>query len=137
MIRLKEHINPINQRDLERFDSKLKKLDPREYSVYVTDKKHQRSLSQNAYYHAVVVPLVSAHTGYSKEETHQQLAFRFNPEMIEVDGEMYKVPGSTSKLNTSQFNEYLESIKQWASEEMGIYIPDPNEIPEEVLINQI
>ena len=35
--------------------------------------------------------------------------------------------GNTPKLNTVEFNEYVEKIQIWAASEYGVVIPDPNE----------
>ena len=34
---------------------------------------------------------------------------------------------STTKLNTQEFEEYLETVKRWAATDLQLYIPDPNE----------
>jgi hypothetical protein len=41
------------------------------------------------------------------------------------------VPGSTSKLSTSQFNQLVQTVQQYAMGEYGKNIPDPNEWPDE------
>jgi len=38
-----------------------------------------------------------------------------------------EVPKSTAELTTKEFEEYTTSIRQWASQELGVYIPTPNE----------
>ena len=44
-----------------------------------------------------------------------------------------RIPGmytitSTAKLTKDEFSEYIESIKQWASEFLSVYIPSPDEV---------
>lgn len=137
MIRIKDTIYPPERADLKRLYDKLKKLPPAEYKIYVVDKKVERSLAQNAYYFSVVVPILAGHCGYSKDEMHEVLKYKFIPQMIFIDNEPIKVPKSTTSLSTKEFTEFLEEIKQWASQEMGVYIPDPGEIPEEVVIESL
>jgi hypothetical protein len=38
---------------------------------------------------------------------------------------------STSRLDTEQFFRYCEAIRTWAAVDLGVYIPDPNEVVHE------
>lgn len=84
----------------------------------------KRTDPQNRYYWGVVVPMLSEHFGYTKEEMHEALKWQFlkkpeaNPPTV----------GSTRKLSTEEFNNYIESIQVWAASEYSIVIPDPNEV---------
>jgi hypothetical protein len=40
---------------------------------------------------------------------------------------LYKIQ-STTKLTKDEFSEYVESIKQWASEFLHCYIPEAGEV---------
>lgn len=95
---------------------------------------NKRTNPQNRYYHGLVVPMVQKGiedlgTEISIAETHEFLKARFNSiEVVNKEtGEVVAIPKSTSKLTTVQFNEYKEKIQRFASEFLGIYIPDPNE----------
>lgn len=96
----------------------------------------RRTLSQNAYYWKVVVPMVKdglRAAGYfeikSNEDAHEVLKHLFlkKKTIYETGGKPIKVPGSTAGLPTKAFNEYLEHITQWAVEYLNIQIPQPNE----------
>ena len=134
MIRLKAKIHPNNRWNLSELIKKIGNLKPGDYKVYVCDDRPSRSLNQNAYYWSVVIPIIAGEIGYQKEELHEALKIKFLPKEIKVKGKPYTIGGSTGKLNTKQFNEYLEAVIQMASE-LGIYIPEPGEYPDEVLIN--
>ena len=96
---------------------------------------NRRSLPQNAYYWAVVVPMVldglrGAGWGEIKppEDDHDILKYRFlTTRMRNQDGVVLERIKSTSELSKSEFNEYLEQIAQWAAEWLGIAIPEPNQ----------
>jgi len=45
----------------------------------------------------------------------------------EVNGKEMEYVRSTTKLNTTAFEEYLEKIRLWASMELNCLIPLPNE----------
>lgn len=134
MIKRKLHIELPDRNQIKIVGLELKTLQPGNYRIYICNDRKQRSLQQNAYYWGVVIKLISEHTGYLTNETHKKLAFMFNPEMIEVKGKAYKIPRSTTELNTKEFEEYLEQIRVWAWQELNIEIPEPGEFTEEQLI---
>lgn len=96
-------------------------------------RKQKRSNPQNSYYWSVVVQMMKAAMNeygndFSTEETHEFLKAQFNYKEVELlEGHYVNVPRSTTKLDTSGFQEYVLKIQQFASEMLGIYIPDPNE----------
>mgnify|MGYP003632335029 FL=1 len=74
----------------------------------------KRSEQQNKYYWRWVVLLLGNELGYTKMEMHQTLKHRF-------------LPDSTKELDRDEFNNYLETVRCWAIQELGIKIPLPNE----------
>lgn len=99
------------------------------------EKKNKRSNNQNNYYWACVVQLVFEglrDAGYNEVEdatdAHEILKNLFLKKQIaNNDGLMIEKIGTTTKLTTIEFNEYLEKIYQWASEYLSVYIPPPNQ----------
>lgn len=98
------------------------------FVVEIHKAKQKRSLKQNAYYWGVVVSILSDHTGYTSDETHQELARMFLG--YENNGKLFV--RSTAKLNTVEFEAYMEKCREWANREMSVIIPLPNEVTEEV-----
>jgi hypothetical protein len=102
-------------------------------TLTVKVKKKKRSNNQNAYYWYIVVPLITRALNdlgneFDNTDTHEFLKARFNAKQVEVnDGHYIDVPQSTTGLSTIEFNEYKEKIQRFASEMLGLYIPDPNE----------
>ena len=86
--------------------------------------RKDRSSNENRYYFGVVVKMLGDELGYTPEEMHEALKFHF------LRDESRKLPTvkSTADLSTVEFESYLTQIRQWASVEMGIYIPLPNEV---------
>ena len=82
-----------------------------------------RTNKQNSYYYAVVVPLVAEYTGYSNLEAHEALKFQM---LLDRSGRL-PIVGSTTDLSTTEMEAYLSNCRQWASAELGVYIPLPNE----------
>lgn len=94
----------------------------------------KRSSQQNRYYFGIVVPMIQKGildlgTELTKDETHEFLKSRFNSVDIvnEGTGEVISVPRSTTGLNKEQFSQYIEKIQRFASEFLGIVIPDPGQ----------
>jgi len=105
-----------------------------DYVLTIEKKSKKRSLSQNAYYWGVVVPIVKQglkDIGYrmTTETTHDYLKTNFNIIEIanEINGEIISFIGSTTEMSTSQMMDYFAKITQWAAEFLGVQIPEPNE----------
>ena len=88
-----------------------------------------RSQQANAYYWAVVVKALAEHTGYTPNETHEQLKVMFLPKDVAIrkgNGEVvaeFVIGGSTRELTVSEFYDYVEHIRQWAFETLGVDMP--------------
>jgi hypothetical protein len=106
------------------------------YQVTIKPRK-RRSKNQNAYYHAVVCAMCAEgfrDIGYREvidaEIAHKVLAGRFlkrrmiNEETGEIISEWIQ---STTKLSTTEMEEYLDQCRQFAAEYLGISIPLPNQ----------
>lgn len=91
-----------------------------------TKRKKHRSDNQNAYYHGVVIRTIADYCGYRGSDEiagiHEELKRKFLPKRGRL-----QITRSTASLSTEEFGEYLEDVKRWAAEELGLYIPEPNE----------
>ena len=106
----------------EQFLDYLRGLDGKEIEVCVRRRRHARSLSQNAWYHACIVKLISDYTGHSPEEVHQSLKAQF---LIDRSGLEPRVR-STTELSSTEFVEFCERCCHLAGE-MGLSIPSPGD----------
>lgn len=96
---------------------------------------NKRSNSQNAYYWGVIVPILKEaliEIGYnearSAEWVHDFVKVNFLlDEKPDKDGVVRKVVRRTSGLSTSEFMDLISDLQQWAVENLGVIIPDPNE----------
>lgn len=98
---------------------------------YATTKK-ERSNNQNRYYFGVIVDILSDHTGFTRDEVHEILKSKFLRRTMWIPKktgimEMSVISYSTTELTTVQFEKYLSEIREWASLELGINLPEPNE----------
>lgn len=86
--------------------------------------RSQRSNNQNSYYWGVVLPILGDYFGYDADEMHDALKMKFLRHGA-ADLETVK---STTKLNTAEFEDYLERIRRWALTEYSLRVPMPNEV---------
>lgn len=116
-------------RNRRQFDEQLAQFkDGIQLEVTLQRLRATRSIAANAYYWGVVLHLVSEMTGDTVEDLHDYFKKRFNPKPIAIaqDGEDHVTGASTRHLNTSQFYEYVEKVRQFAAEFLDLNIPDAN-----------
>jgi len=96
-------------------------------TLTISKARKARSQEQNRYYWGVVVKMLGDHFGYELEEMHSELKRKFNPRPSRLDpSETFG--GTTTKLSTVEFNDYLDRIVRWAAMEYQVVIPDPSEV---------
>jgi hypothetical protein len=102
----------------------------REVVVTVTRVQHLRSLPQNRYYHGVVVDMIAGYIGESRDETHELLKSRFLPvRRVELlDGQFIEMPPTTRLLTVEEMTAYIEQVRVWAAQFLGLSIPDAGEV---------
>jgi hypothetical protein len=121
----------LEQIDREALDAYLADLRDGEVELSVRRKGTKRSSQANRYLWGVVYRLLSEHTGYTSEEIHDWAKRRFIPKHVtftdgngEIRDDMV-IGGSTTKLNTVDFTEFVENVRRFAATELGLDIPDP------------
>ena len=96
--------------------------------VEITEKKNKRTLDQNALLW-LWLTCIENETGTDKDDLHEYFKGKFLGFKQNVfNGESYDVRLTTKKLNTAEFTEYLNKINQFASTELGIYLPNPKDL---------
>lgn len=121
-------------RNRRQFDQQLAEFkDGIQLEVTIQRLRATRSVHQNKYWWGVCLHLVSEHTGYSPEEVHEIAKAMFLPKHLsfhDKNGTVvneFVLGGSTRRLNTKEFSEFVERFKQWAAETLDCYIPDADE----------
>jgi hypothetical protein len=105
-----------------------------EYILILKKKKKQRSHEQLRYLWSVVYDMISKETGMSREEIHEAMKYRFLYEMRRIVNKdktvsALKTVKSISDLgdvDTNEMFDYIENVRQWAAEFLGVVIPDPS-----------
>jgi len=93
-------------------------------NVIIQSERKTRSNDQNRYLWGVVYDFISAETGHDNEEIHEIMRHQF----LMTHTDIGDYPKSTTKLSTVEFMEYIEKIRVWAGEYLGIRIPLPHEV---------
>ena len=103
----------------------VSKLEGQRIELTLRKERHTRSLSQNKYYWGVIIEILSDYFGYDKEEMHEALKFKLLKRHEDTD---LVTVGSTAKLSTAGFTEYIDDIIRWASTEYQVVIPSADGI---------
>jgi hypothetical protein len=105
------------------------------YRIEVTRYRPRRSDRQNRYmWPCMVQPfaqfLRDQGEEYTDQQAHELLKAKFLRKTVEIKGERLDVVGSTTELDTSQFNEYLDKVAAWLADMFDIIVPEPSEYRE-------
>ncbi len=125
----------ISYRD--RFDEALRAWPDCRIILSVRKIYNSRSIQQNAYLHGVVIPEVQRgliDAGYSPNEVTMDavkdlLKYRFAKKEIvnTTTGETMEMIHATHEMTTAEMTDFIEEVRRFASEYLGVYIPSPNE----------
>ena len=125
--------------DNANFLLRAKKLADSGVIVDLTEKKPRRSLPQNKYLH-VILAYFGTQTGNTLEWVKQQYYKKLvNPDLFIREKEdkylgRIKVLRSSAELDTAEMSLSIERFRNWAAQEVGIYIPSADEA---ILIQQM
>lgn len=111
----------------------LRRFEGKRMTVTVERYRRKRSNPQNAFYWGCVIPRIQlmfeeAGSSVSAEEVHDFLRSecRITREIIDPLGEVHSTLRSSTELDTSEWEDWMEKIRAWAGER-GHQIPFPNE----------
>ena len=116
------------------FDKDVQQFLGKKVTITIEQAKRKRSNPQNAYIHAVLIPmckdgLFDVGYKYSISETKDELKkmFAIFDKVNEQTGEIREYIKGTSDMTTSEMMGFIADVQQWAAEFLNIYIPDPGE----------
>lgn len=97
------------------------------WQVTIEPKKARRSLSQNALYWSWV-DIIARETGNDNDDVHEGLKQKFlAARVIQINGEAMRLY-TTAKLEKAAMTEYLDRVYAWATAELGLLLPVPEEM---------
>mgnify|MGYP003121293753 FL=1 len=102
-----------------------------DYLVDVKKQRNTRSKMQNNYYWACIVQPLGNELGYFPDEMHDTLKIKFASEWqsIEINDNQIglQTVNSTARMNSKEFEVYVDQIRIWALTELGVRLMLPNE----------
>lgn len=118
----------LKPHDKETVKQYIDKLPDKKFSVEIKQKREIRSISQNALYW-LWLTCIMAETGNDKDYLHIFFGKKYLPqERRIVFNHPVDITVSTTSLDTAQFTHYLERIQQFANAELGIILPNPEDL---------
>ena len=117
----------LTEVDREMVISQIKRLDlVKKYTVEITERRIKRTISQNGLYW-LWLTCISHETGNDKDDLHEFFKAKYLvPEVRNIFGENVEVR-TTTDLNTVQFKYLLDHVQEFASTELSITLPDPDD----------
>jgi hypothetical protein len=124
--------NQIRFDDIYLISKFLKKLENKDVKIEIKKIELTRSVKQNKYYWGTVIGMISEEYFGSRSEedtmkVHEGFRKKFlnKTPLIIFDVELPQTY-STTELTISEFAEYVDKIRDYASQELNLYIPDPD-----------
>ena len=106
----------------------IDRLPDKQFDISILKRKEIRSMPQNKLYW-LWINCISSETGNDQKDLHEYFSDQFLPrETFQVFGITSERPVSTTKLTTGQFSEYLDKVEVFASSELGIVLPQPQDL---------
>jgi len=129
--------------DIERVVHALEGLpEGKAWRVSIAEAKSERSISQNNYYHGVVLERISQAWGVDPEDAHEWLCGarwgwrdkkvprtprnKDGVESVPIRTTTTDENGERSVLKTMEFEEFIEFAKRFAAQKLNLFIPDPD-----------
>ena len=104
------------------FNDYLKSLDG-DYQLVIRKPKKLRSNQQNRYAHGVIFKMISDETGMTVNEVKEAMKLTF----LTYEVSRMITVRSTADLSTVEFEEFNQKCRMWASQNINLYIPLPDE----------
>lgn len=99
-----------------------------EFNLDIKQEREIRTISQNSLYW-LWLTCIMAETGNDKDYLHIFFGKKYLPQDRRiVFNYPVDVTTSTTSLDTAQFTHYLERIQQFANSELGIVLPNPEDL---------
>lgn len=97
------------------------------WEVQIAPHKKGRSVQQNSLYWKWL-GIISAETGHDADEIHEFCKIKFLPPVfVEINGEVHEARRTTTKLKVDEMSSYMNRVYAWATSELGILLPLPED----------
>lgn len=97
------------------------------WEVKIGPYKTNRSLEQNALYWKWL-GIIAKDTGHDADEIHEFCKQKFlEPIFVDINGEVHEARRTTTKLKVDEMSAYMNRVYAWATSELGILLPLPED----------
>lgn len=116
-------------------DKELTGLPKGKYRLLIETYRRKKSNPQLGYLFACVYPLVLKalndagweFTSIEEVDEYCKSMFASKEVLNRHSGEILEVPGLKRDMTTTEMMTYVDAIRDWASEYLNVYIPEPGE----------
>ena len=109
----------ITKQNLPFLIEKLEALDfTKKWKIVLTENKEIRTNEQNDRLWAMY-KAIGDYIGYSQDEMHKILKFKFLRTERILNDESFEVLKSTTSLSVEEMTDYMDKIEAWAATELG------------------
>lgn len=116
-----------NDLDKQRFKQRCNFLYTMGKVVVLTEKRRPKSPNQNRYIH-LIMGWVGFELGYTTEQVKQDILKRIVcREIFVVQKNGFEVCRSFADLDMAETTTVIDRFRNFASQELGIYLPEPGE----------
>jgi hypothetical protein len=109
-------------KDKIRFKNEVQSYNGKEVVIKIREKQDSRSIEQNALWWTWMT-IIGNSIGYSKEDMHKVLKYKFLKRKEVKDGVETIVIKSTATLSKNEFNQLLNDVYYWANDTLNIRLP--------------
>ena len=107
-------------------DESVKHLVNGAYTIAITRVVKQRSLAQNRW---MWFKCLEDYTGQPSQDWHDYYCKKLiSRDMVTPDGEIVKLAGHTSTMNTAQMTDFLNKVQADAATEWSVTLPLPEDL---------
>jgi hypothetical protein len=118
-------LSPAQKKTLNTY---LQKHEGQEVRITLSQPTRGRSNAQNKYLWGCVYTILAAETGHTTEEVHEYCKAMFLPRShMMLAGHEVELTKSTTTLSTGEMEDFLQAIRVFAAQELGISVPLPHE----------
>lgn len=104
----------IDLQDQEQFFKQLKKLEGKDISLELKQRRKKGSPAQRGYYRGVILPRIAETMHMLPAEAHGIVKYLFQVDSIE-------------EMETREKEILFSKLRMWCNNELGLWIPKPNE----------
>lgn len=104
-------------------------LEGKRFELTLEKESIRRTTQQNKYLFGVVYKVIGDYTGHDVDQIHANMKILF---ASTTDEKGLIITEETHKMDTVRMTKYIEDIRRWGAEFLGLDIPDANSVEEEL-----